>query len=275
MPFRTITAISLTALLLILGVVFLLPTEKQDHLESDVVLSETPNITQPGTRTQKDTTGANRQAPKQVARKQTTSLSAEQRIVLFGDIESGNLRLTRQYIENGGNIELKDEDGRSLLSQAILAEREELVTMLLAKGANIHSTDRDGKQPIHYAVAAENPQFMEDLLTRKADINAMSAIGETPLHVAINSGNPALVQTIIDRNADVTVRQKSKEHIPSPILLAIINGEEKMVDLLLKANPALALSTDVLGTTAIRHAQLSGYDNITELLRTHGATSEL
>lgn len=96
-------------------------------------------------------------------------------------ISDDNLIQTFRDIED---FQWVDSDGRDLLVNAVLYEREALVDFLVNKGLNVNRADNSGFTPLHYAVQSGNLRIVEILLKHKADVNAKNMFGNSPIMMA-------------------------------------------------------------------------------------------
>eukprot|EP01117_Protostelium_nocturnum_P002767 TRINITY_DN1369_c0_g1_i2.p1 TRINITY_DN1369_c0_g1~~TRINITY_DN1369_c0_g1_i2.p1 ORF type:complete len:1307 (-),score=499.61 TRINITY_DN1369_c0_g1_i2:21-3941(-) len=84
-----------------------------------------------------------------------------------------------------------DED-----SEGFLAKAEE-------KGANLEAQNDNGESLLHNAVLSGNISIVRFLLNRGAPVNAKTSLGETPLHWAVRvSNNQIVVFELLERGAD-------------------------------------------------------------------------
>jgi len=177
----------------------------------------------------------------------------------------GDLQRVEKFIDDGANVDAKDQKGQTALHYAAKAGQiavaklliangadvnvnagewtplqeaayysKEMVELLLAKGANINT----GKwTALHSALDAERFDIVELLIAKGADVNIKDGKGRTPLHIAAwyaASKNPKIVELLLSKGADINAKNNN-------------------------------------GKTALSYATDNGHTEIVELLRKHGA----
>jgi Ankyrin repeats (3 copies) len=97
------------------------------------------------------------------------------------EILFGTLTEVEQYILAGADIEETDEYGFSPLIEATIANKIDVVALLLEYGAAINNADTTGRTALHWAVDNHNLALCELLLANKADANAYTTAGQAVL----------------------------------------------------------------------------------------------
>lgn len=149
--------------------------------------------------------------------------------------EDSGARMARILISSGADIGIRDNMGRTAISQACLHGRERIVDEILRKDIlNISDPDNDGNTPLHHAASSGNPNIVKTLgnlfVKFGLDIDLRNSLGYTPLLLACRNGHfasafhllseceasPALRDTEVFLNAfEWTI--KSSRHTPIPI----------------------------------------------------------
>jgi ankyrin repeat protein len=130
--------------------------------------------------------------------------------VFAGRCISGNLRLIRESIESGANVNHSDHDGQTALAIAAYHGYQPIVEYLVRQGANVNTFDRCTlSTPLALAVRGDNIKTVKCLLENGADVNLTGSIdgekSDTPLSIAAEKGNLAMVQAVISKGADVNI----------------------------------------------------------------------
>ncbi|MFZ0218779.1 MAG: Dot/Icm T4SS effector AnkH/LegA3 [Candidatus Aquirickettsiella sp.] len=94
------------------------------------------------------------------------------------EILFGTLSGVEQFIQAGADIEETDEYGFSPLIEATIANKIDVVALLLEYGAAINNADTTGRTALHWAVDNHNLSLCELLLANKADANAYTTAGQ-------------------------------------------------------------------------------------------------
>jgi hypothetical protein len=97
------------------------------------------------------------------------------------EILFGTLQGVERFIQLGADIEDIDEYGFSPLTEASIANKTDVVALLLEYGADINQADTTGRTALHWAVDNHNLPLCELLLANKADANAYTTAGQTVL----------------------------------------------------------------------------------------------
>ena len=115
---------------------------------------------------------------------------------------------TRNYLEDGGEIDAADRQGRTRLH--IAAENGYLkeVQLLLDRGASIDPRDTSGITPLHTASQNGHLEVVKLLLDRDADIDATDAHRGTPL-LAATLGHSEVVALLLNRGADTSMKDNN------------------------------------------------------------------
>jgi uncharacterized protein len=105
-----------------------------------------------------------------------------------------------------------DGEGRTLLMEAVLEKRLDLVRILLEHGADPAPSDREGSTALHFAAQAHLPEIVQLLLDKGAPVDALDHLGQTPLFRALSTfrgeAEGAAIWTLLLADADRTVKNK-------------------------------------------------------------------
>ena len=92
-----------------------------------------------------------------------------------------------QLVEEGGNLEARDEYGRTALTIAVSGGHKMTVELLIENGAEIEAKDIYGKTALMYATQGHKA-VLELLLEKEAEVRATDDDSQTELHWAARYG---------------------------------------------------------------------------------------
>lgn len=79
-------------------------------------------------------------------------------------------------LKNGMDINIRGEDGQTLLMNSVICSDEEMVAALLARGADVNACSEDGDTALFYAVSGDDAEAVRMLLKAGADAPDARAI---------------------------------------------------------------------------------------------------
>ena len=104
------------------------------------------------------------------------------------------------------DLEKRDRDGRTLLINAAIYNRLDVVKYLVQKGADINTCDSIGNTPLHAAVLGNNTKIVQYLLKNGAEVDAKNNFGNTPLWVASPTASLELFEILLLYGADPEIK---------------------------------------------------------------------
>jgi ankyrin repeat protein len=224
----------------------------------------------------------------------------------FGDllihraVSVNDFKMVKLLIENGADINIKDEQGRTPLHVARLEEDEhkEIIKLLEEKGAidegkeekiiecpgpteeevlkrvkemiasgkDINLKDEYGRTELHMATVWGKENVVKFLIENHADLNPYDEDGFTPLHYALFNGYFQIAKLLIENGADVNGRNKKTGD--TPLHYAIYHkgeGAYNFIQYLLEKGADIN-SQDDYGDTPLHRAVRQEDVNMVELL---------
>jgi ankyrin repeat protein len=167
-------------------------------------------------------------------------------------------------LDQGADIEARNFFDSSALSLAVKSGHSGVVKLLLQRGANTDLVDKHDQSPLSHAAEEGYENIVEMLLTiDNIDIEARDAHGQTPLLYAISANSIAIVKRLLEAGANIN----SKDHMRvTPLALAVEEGHEAIVELLLSTKDCDAYRSDPKAGTLVSLARQQGHETIVQLL---------
>ena len=138
--------------------------------------------------------------------------------------EKGNIKVVKQHLAAGTDVNAKDDEGMTPLHLAAHADHKKIVELLIAKGADVNAKDNMGFTPL---MVRSTKEIGELLIAKGADVNAKNDSGRTCLH----SSDKEFAELLIAKGADVNAKDKDDE---TPLDWCIKRGNKETADLLRK-----------------------------------------
>lgn len=116
----------------------------------------------------------------------------------------GHSHLAQFLIENGANVNAKNEREEAPLHRAANFNHAAVITVLLDNAADIEARDSLGGTALHVAAGMGHVESVEVLLARGANVDAPGPMPQlpTPLHLAAYKGNPDIVRRLLAYGAN-------------------------------------------------------------------------
>jgi ankyrin repeat protein len=142
-------------------------------------------------------------------------------------------------VDEGADVDVKDDDGQTALHFAASKGNEATVKLLLDKGANPDSRTMSSWTPLFYAAVEGQEAIVKLLLEQeRVVLNSSTPEGWTPLSMASLKGHETIVRLLLEKGADFDSRDRFGL---TPLFRAVEGGHEAVAKLLLDkgadANP--------------------------------------
>lgn len=108
----------------------------------------------------------------------------------------------KTLLEEGADVNAKDEDGFTVLMYAALSGNLQLVKHLVNRGADVNARDKDGKTALMFVAAKGDLEAVRFLLDSGADVHAEAANGNTALQLAEEEDNREIVMLLKSHGAE-------------------------------------------------------------------------
>ncbi|MFC1781833.1 ankyrin repeat domain-containing protein [Planctomycetota bacterium] len=191
---------------------------------------------------------------------------------LFWAAGAGQTDIAEFLIQNNADVNIIVNCGRrtrSLLHQAALTNDVRLADLLIAKGVDVNVTSAGfgSGTPLSYASIRGNKDVIELLVDKNADINDTSDRGQTPLFKAVTNGQEDVVEFLITKGADTNVKNSAST---TALHIAARNGNIEIVKLLIAGGADVNVK-NAQDFTPLYIAEQNDNTEIAELLRKNGA----
>ncbi len=123
---------------------------------------------------------------------------------------SGDAHAIEKLFHSKVDLNKADAEGRTLLMEAVLEKRADLVKLLLDHKADATKADREHVTALHFAAMAHLPEVCQLLIDHGAVVDARDHLGNTPLWKALSTyrgdANGDAIWTLVLAGADRTVK---------------------------------------------------------------------
>ncbi|KAG7507268.1 ankyrin-3 isoform X20 [Solea senegalensis] len=144
---------------------------------------------------------------------------------------AGNLEKALDYLKNGVDVNICNQNGLNALHLASKEGHVEVVAELIKHGANVDATTKKGNTALHIASLAGQTDVVKQLVTHGGNVNAQSQNGFTPLYMAAQENHLDVVQFLLDNGSSQSI---ATEDGFTPLAVALQQGHDQVVSLLLE-----------------------------------------
>lgn len=114
------------------------------------------------------------------------------------------------FLKNGGDPNMVDEDGNSLLHLAVMHNRTTSALRLIDLGADVHYLNKHKYNALHIACGDDHREILvERFIQEGVDINSQTENGHTAL--MLSGSNIAYVTMLLERGADLELKNAMNE----------------------------------------------------------------
>ncbi|XP_030840970.1 ankyrin-3-like [Strongylocentrotus purpuratus] len=216
---------------------------------------------------------------------------------------NGSTAVALYLIQNGADIDMKDDEGMTPLHRATLYNQVETIALLIHEGCLINEIDNSGftpllcaawkghtpagellltrgadmfvsdihhKSPLHWAAEMDHLSFVEFLLKNGGYslLEIRDIYEQTVLHYAAEAGNVEMIKKMIQYEVKGEVKDVSEK---TPVHVAAQAGYVTCVEELLRQTPLLLNDEDQDGMTPLLTACYHGHRDLVKTLLKIGA----
>jgi ankyrin repeat protein len=116
--------------------------------------------------------------------------------------EKGDVEEARALLEQGVDINARNEYRQTPLHLAVINKQREVFELLLEKGAEVNTRNLDGNTPLHAAVTRDHA-LSEALIDAGANVRTPDEFGFKPLHLALLANKFETADLLLERGASI------------------------------------------------------------------------
>ncbi|NIZ61738.1 hypothetical protein DL239_12230 [Sedimentitalea sp. CY04] len=137
--------------------------------------------------------------------------------------QTATVDTVQQMLDQGALVTATDSAGKTPLHWVAQASPD-IVDVLIAAGGDVNAKDDLGRSAFHFTSATASPEIVTLFIQAGADVNGRTASDWTPLHGAAKFGSPENIRVLIEAGADASLTNEMGE---SPFDLATTNARMK------------------------------------------------
>ena len=183
----------------------------------------------------------------------------------------GQMDIARYLVSHGADINVKDNVGDTPLQIAAYEGHKDLVVFLVSKDADVNTVNSYGVCPIHNAILGNNSDIAKYLVSNGADVNIRKKFGNVPIHEAVKLGKLDLVEFLVSKGAKVNIKGQF-DYTP---LHYAAEGEKFEIVKYLVSQGADVNNRDTYGNTPLHIAVKGGQLKIIQFLISNGANEKV
>jgi uncharacterized protein len=152
---------------------------------------------------------------------------------IFEATSLGRLDRVRECVRDPATINSRSKDGFTALHFACFFGQPEAARLLIESGASVDAVAENPTKvmPLHSAASARNLEAASLLLEHGAPVNARQQAGWVPIHAAALNGDQPMVELLIKHHADRTL---ANDEGMTSAMVAREKGHEEIAALLEK-----------------------------------------
>ena len=126
----------------------------------------------------------------------------------FSAINNNNLNLIKRLIQEGLDINIQNEDGRSGIHVACEIGNIEALKLLLDSGSDLNLVDNFGTSALMAAISNNRLESVIVLLNMGANVNTQRNDGSTALHITATTGSIETAKLLIQYGAQTCIADR-------------------------------------------------------------------
>jgi len=119
---------------------------------------------------------------------------------------SNGEELPAYLVKHGADIQIRGDNGESILHHAAAGGNMEGITFAIRNGVDVNDVDNDGATPLSYAIVCDNVDTLEYLLSNGAELDTRCHKGQTILHRAVQYRKMSSLKFAVDEGLKILDR---------------------------------------------------------------------
>ncbi|TXD49476.1 ankyrin repeat domain-containing protein [Polaribacter sp. IC073] len=183
-------------------------------------------------------------------------------------VQNNQLKVVKEYLKNGGEVNAANKNEQSILLIATLANNKTMAELLVAHGANVNQQDNQKDSPFLFAGAAGHLELVKLYLKNGARFDVFNRYYGSALIPACERGHTAVVKLLANTpNYPI-------DHVNrlgwTALMEAVVLGDgsekfKKIVQILIDAGCDITIP-DNDKITALQHAKVRGFSKVVSVL---------
>ncbi|KAK8794514.1 hypothetical protein WA171_003636 [Blastocystis sp. BT1] len=114
----------------------------------------------------------------------------------------GELGTLQQMVQQGFNVDLKDEFGTTALHNASANGHLDCVQFLINSGSHLIPND-SGNTPLHRAVLLQQIDVVKMILNKMSDVDVLqkNMFGQSAVDIAFQTGNESIIDILLSHDS--------------------------------------------------------------------------
>lgn len=155
-------------------------------------------------------------------------------IPLHQAIRCSNDNMVFMLLDNGADVETRDEVSRTALSETLECHDLDGAVLLLSQGINISSCDRERDTVLHEAARGGAVEHASLFIDQGIELKEFNEECLTPLHLAARHGHIRIVNDLLRKGAEVDVIDQQAKW--TPLMYAASTGSTQLCQILLSSS---------------------------------------
>ena len=148
----------------------------------------------------------------------------------------GDTNVTKLLLEEGANIDIKDQNKNTPLHLAASNGHTDIAKLLLEKGSDLSVVNKEGNTSLHLAASNGHTDTVKFLMEEGSDLSVVNKEGNTSLHLAASNGHTDIVKLLVEKGSDLSAVNKDGG---TPLQIAFYNNHTEIVKYLMEKEPRM------------------------------------